>query len=134
MNFDKISTINIKPNLITLIPCDVDQFYYVNIIYLERNKISILPKEIASPKIHQLSLCHNRLQRLPREIKHCVNLLSLHIDNNLLSNLPIEIINLKKLILLSIHNNNFSCDRMCRYNSASNKIRYILHQLPHILV
>lgn len=80
---------------IHIIPCDIDQFYYVRTIHLDDNSISHIPNEVLFKNLRYLSLPNNMITILPRNICY-LNLSRLYISGNKLANLPKEIWHLIK--------------------------------------
>lgn len=98
----------IKGHLIySIIPCDVDQFYYVTRIILYVNKIKILPLELFSTKLVTLDVSFNYLEQLPKEISNIVTLRNLDIQSNKIKYLPNEIKQLTKLETFGINSKYF---------------------------
>lgn len=93
---------------IKVIPCDIDQYYYVDIIEICYTKISVLPEELFNLTLRELEFYNNKLEVLPRKIQNLTKLSYLDISDNNLSTLPREIFNLN-LACISVSGNMFTC-------------------------
>lgn len=98
--------INALVKTIQVIPCDVDQYYYVTKILIIHSSISILPIELFNLNLVELDLSNNIIKVLPREIINLTNLEYLNLTYNDLSKLPKEILSLKKIRVLRLINDN----------------------------
>lgn len=100
------TNITIKCAGVKLLPCDVDQFYYVYDICISNCEITSIPDEFYDIlKLKYLNLGFNRISTISHKISKLINLYTLMIYNNLLSEIPKEIGNLTGLRLISISNN-----------------------------
>lgn len=93
----KVHKIIITERCVSIIPSDVDQFYYVKIVNFERNNILKLPSELFNLNLWTLIVCNNKLTILPKELGNLSELVLLTISYNKLREIPIEILKLKKL-------------------------------------
>ncbi len=97
----------------------------LHILSLTHNKIKTLPKEIGQLKnLKYLDLYYNNLESLPKEIGELENLEQLLLEKNQLINLPIEIAKLKNLKELRISHN--------KINNLDGKIFLNLHNLEEL--
>lgn len=72
---------------IQIIPCDIDQFYFVDTIDLSNNNLQKLPKEICNNlQITCLYIGNNMLSYLPKDIFKLTNLEHITLNNNLYFN------------------------------------------------
>ena len=84
----------------------IEQLYNTNILYLDNNNLSELPKEIGNLiNLEILYLNMNNVTELPKEIGNLTNLKYLNLNDNNLTELPKELGNLNKLNYLSVYNN-----------------------------
>lgn len=91
---NKIYTNNSKINVI---PCDIDQYFYVTQISIISTKISVLPVELFNLVLNLLNLFNNNISVLPREIKKLTQLCFLCMSYNKLKKIPREILYLKNV-------------------------------------
>lgn len=119
----------------TIIPSDVDQFYYVThfttmpsqkqleipdelynmtqltYIHFWNNKIEYISSKIGNLiKLQNLNLYGNLISVLPKEIVNLINLYTLNLGSNLISALPQDFHKLKNLKELYIYYNPHSLD------------------------
>lgn len=74
-----------------IIPCDIDQFYYVTSINLKRNYLEKLLEEIFNlVNIKYLDLQLNKLQTLPKAIFILTKLESISLNGNFYPDTPVR--------------------------------------------
>jgi Leucine-rich repeat (LRR) protein len=89
---DKIKYLNVSHNSLESIPQDIGQLTELQQLYLCRNKLTALPKEIwACKKIQCLNAEHNKIITLAEEIGGCLELKELYLMGNPIEKLPYAI-------------------------------------------
>lgn len=105
-NSKKVYKLDLRNNGFTSFPEDVFKLENLEVLILDSNNISTVPKEIGSLKhLQLLSLSYNGLESLPDEISECDELWSLYLDHNKLKSLPEKFFLLKKLGKLGLKKN-----------------------------
>ncbi len=83
----------------------------LQVLYLDTNNLTTLPKEIFTflPSLKWLTAQRNQITEIPTEIRFASELQGLRLCSNRLATIPKEIGQLGKLICLSLSNNNLVC-------------------------
>lgn len=101
-----LGRMNIRNNLLEILPLEIGVFRNLTILSLGNNKLTSLPTAIGSlKKLIALELNENHLGVLPDEIGNLDNLESLYLQHNNLLSLPATMGNLTKLRYLDITDN-----------------------------
>lgn len=87
-------SIFVNDSNIHIIPCDIDQFYYLYYLELNRNFIKNLPRELFSNTIiEKIWLDCNEIHTLPIEIENLINLVYFSINFNPIKDFQREMFN-----------------------------------------
>lgn len=101
-----MNNIDLKSEQVKLLPCDVDQFYYVTSIYANSQCLEKVADEIYNMiNLINLWLSYSKISVISNKISNLVNLKTLSFEENNISEVPEEISNLKNLCLLSFSKN-----------------------------
>lgn len=92
---------------IDIIPCNIDQFYYINYIDLSQNLIQNLIQNLLGElmnivNIRVLLLTTNLITSVPRKINKLVNVTAFSVCNNRLCNLPAVMFDINKTADINI--------------------------------
>ncbi|MGP1386773.1 MAG: COR domain-containing protein [Thainema sp.] len=98
--------LDLSGNQLTMLPPEIAQLQFLQLLDLSRNQLTTLPPEIIQlQSLRSLSLSGNQLTTLPPEIIQLQSLQSLSLNGNQLTTLPPEIIQLQSLRSLSLSGN-----------------------------
>lgn len=86
-----------------IIPCDVDQFYYLQTLMIVNSTITCIPREIGNlTKLKELDLENNSILEIPLELYTITTLKYINITRNLIFSISRNISNLINLERLEL--------------------------------
>lgn len=105
-NLRELQAESMSPKLKS-IPGEIATMKDLEELHLMNNQIEELPVEVIVPlvRLKKLTLCYNRLSRIPPEIGQLTNLTDIRLHQNNLCMIPVEMARLTNLVALSLFSN-----------------------------
>jgi len=106
---NEVYILDLSKSKLKSFPIEILAFKNLNVLKLEKNKISSIPSGI-SKLIHlqELDLGKNRLEEFPGDVVELINLKRLVLNQNYIEGIPYMIKNLEKLEYLDMWSNNLA--------------------------
>ncbi|XP_028255895.1 leucine-rich repeat-containing protein 69 [Parambassis ranga] len=132
LSLRRLSELNLGNNALKKVPSVLGHLETLKKLYLFSNQITEVPPDVLGglPNLTVLNLNHNKIQRLPAEIKSLTKLLHLSVLDNNLEEVPAEIGHLTMLSELNLTSNKLSvlpqqlykCKDLTKLHVARNKL------------
>ncbi|XP_061598320.1 leucine-rich repeat-containing protein 69 [Cololabis saira] len=111
ISLQQLAELNLGNNALKELPAVLGHLESLKKLYLFRNQIAVVPSDAIGGlrNLVVLNLNHNKIQRLPAEMRSLRNLEHLSVLDNKLEEIPVELGHLTKLTEINLTSNKLSC-------------------------